>query len=105
MCYDFVRDVFRSSPNNAGINQGLGVGRSSGASEIGIDHLLAAIEPESSSVDHAAPPEETFVPVPRQDMALSDGATAAIAPLGDISTIPLDVLRSVLLSAKRHGAH
>jgi len=79
--------------------------RGSGASEIGIDHFLAALEPESSSVDPAAPPEGTFFPVPRQDIALSHGAAAAIATLGDISTIPLDVLRSALLSAKRQGAH
>lgn len=77
----------------------------SGASEIGIDHLLAALDPETRSVNPIAPREGPFFPVPRQDMALSLGATAAMAPLGDISTIRPDVLLSVLLSAKGQGAH
>jgi hypothetical protein len=94
-----------AAPTMLVLIKALVLARSSGASEIGIDHLLAALEAESSSVDPAAPPEGTFFPVPRQDMALSRGAATAIARLGDISTIPLDVLRNVLLSAKGQGAH
>ena len=79
--------------------------QTSGASEIGIDHLLAGLDAEAGSVDPVAPLEGTFFPVPKQEMALSPGAAAALAPFENISTIPLDVLRSVFLSAKRHGAH
>ena len=79
--------------------------QSSGALEIGIGHLLAALDPETGSAEPVAPREGPFFPVPRQDMALSSDAAMAMAPLGDISAIPLDVLRSVLLSAKRQGAH
>jgi hypothetical protein len=79
--------------------------QTSGATEIDIDHLLAALDPESGSLDPVAPSEGPFFPVPKQDMALSPGAAAAIGPLGDISAIPLDVFRSVLLSAKRQGAN
>jgi hypothetical protein len=77
----------------------------SGASEIGIDHLLAALAPQTSSVAPAAPVGGPFFPVPKCDMALSTGALAAMASLGEISTIPADVLRRALLAAKRHGAH
>ena len=79
--------------------------RSLGGSEIGIDHLLAALDPETASTEPVPPPEGPFVPVPGQDMLLSPDAAAALAALGDILTIPLDVLRSVLLSAKRQDSH
>jgi len=72
----------------------LGLAQSSGASEIGINYLLATLDAESGSVDPVAPPAGTFFPVPRQDMALSPGAAAAMAPLENLSTIPLDDLRS-----------
>ena len=77
----------------------------SGAPEIGIDHLLAALTPETGSDAPPAPREGPFLPVPRREMALSPDAAAAIARLGAISTIPLDVLRIALLSAKRRGAN
>jgi hypothetical protein len=79
--------------------------QTSGATEIEIDHLLAALDPEFGLLDPVVPPEGPFFPVPKEDMALSPGAAAAIRPLGDISTIPLDVFRSVLLAARRQGAN
>src|SRR5882762_9055596 len=105
MCYDFGAMSSEAAPAMLVLVRALVLAQTSGASEIGIDHLLAALDPESGSGDPVAPPEGTFFPVPRQDMALSPGAAAAMASLGDISTIPLDVLRSVLLSAKCQGAH
>jgi hypothetical protein len=99
-----MRDVFRSVPAMLVLARALVLAQSSGASEIGINHLLAVLDAEAGSVDPVAPPEGTFFPVPRQDMALSPGADAAMAPLENISTIPLDALRSVLLSAKHQGA-
>jgi ClpA/ClpB-like protein len=74
----------------------------SGASEIGIDHLLAAFTPETGS---AAPRDAPFFPVPKREMSLSPDAAAAIVHLGEISTIPSDVLLAALLSAKRRGAN
>ena len=61
--------------------------QNSGASEIGIDHLLAALDPETSSAEPVAPPEGPFFPVPRQDMALAPDAAAA-------SLVLLKVLRN-----------
>jgi hypothetical protein len=66
--------------------------RSLGASEIGIDHLLAALDPESGP---DAPPEGAFFPVPRQDMALSRDAAAAVnGPTRSPQTLPSGVKRS-----------
>ena len=105
MCYDFDAMSSEAAPAMLVLVRALVLAQTSGASEIGIDHLLAALDPETSSAEPVAPPEGPFFPVPRQDMALAPDAAAAMAPLGDISTIPLNVLRSVLLSAKRRGAH
>ena len=74
----------------------------SGAPEIGIDHLLAALD-SNEPIPTIAGIAESYDPVPRQDMPLALDAIAAISPLGNLSAIPLDVLRSALLSAKRQG--
>lgn len=79
--------------------------QSSGASEIGIEHLLTALDYEAGFTDPVAPLEGPFVSVPKQDMLLLPGAAEAIAPLGDIWRITLDVLRGALVSAKRQSAH
>jgi hypothetical protein len=74
------------------------------ASEIGIEHLLAALHDMTSMVEPTMRPEPPFLPVPKQELPLSPGATAAIAPLGDISHVSLNALRSALMDAERLGA-
>jgi hypothetical protein len=74
--------------------------QSSGASEIGIDHLLAALDSNEPIPTTIAGP---YSAVPKQDMPLALDASAAISPLADLSTVSLDTLRSALVSAKRQG--
>ena len=75
----------------------------SGASEIEVDHLLAALDADVFEQPMAKPVEGPYFAIPAQDMPLTPDAVAALEPLGEISAIPLDVLRSALLSAKRQG--
>jgi hypothetical protein len=77
--------------------------QSSGASEIGIDHLLAALDSNEPIPTVISGIAERYSAAPKQDMPLALDAIAAISPLGDLSTVRLDVLRSALLSAKRQG--
>ena len=74
--------------------------QSSGSAEIGIDHLLAALEGKGSAADPVLPAAEPFSPLTKLDMPLSTEAAAALAPHDDIPNMPLDLLRSVLLAAK-----
>ena len=81
------------------------IAQSSGASEIAIDHLLAALDtgigPNEPIAGLIA---ERYVPVPKQDMPFAPDVTAAaLEPLGEIFAIPLDVLRRALVSEKREG--
>jgi hypothetical protein len=69
-----------------------------GASEISIAILLAALDHKFTSNEDAEPTTRPFLPVPREDMLLSKEAAAAIAPLGDIFSIPANLLRSALLA-------
>ena len=75
------------------------------AREIGIEHLLAALDEDMPlAVESSIRPEPPFLPVPHQDLPLSPGAAAALEPLGDIFDVSLRALRSVLLDAQRRGA-
>ena len=77
----------------------------SGASEIGIDHLSAALDSNEPIPTTIAGTAEPYSPVPKRDMPLALDAIAAISPLGELSTVSLDTLRSALVSAKRQGDH
>jgi hypothetical protein len=69
-----------------------------GESEISIPILLAALDHRFTSNEVAGPAMGPFVPVPHVDMPLSKDAAEAIAPLGDIFSIPTNVLRTALLA-------
>jgi hypothetical protein len=81
----------------------LALARSSGAPEIEIDHLIAALDADVLDQPIAKPVEGPYFAVPAQDMPLAPDVIAALEPLGGISAIPLGVLRSALLSAKRQA--
>ena len=76
-----------------------------GAPEIGVDHLLAALDnptTESKPVEQSTGP---FVPAPHRDKALSSEAQTAIEAGGlapsDLEQLTIDSLRKTLLAAKR----
>jgi hypothetical protein len=75
----------------------------SGKSEISVEILLAALDHPFIPNEVAEPTMGRFLlPVPHEDMPLSkeaQTAIAAIAPLGDIFSIPTSLLRSALLAA------
>ena len=78
--------------------------RRSGPSEIGIEHILAALGTSIGSNEPiAALIAERYVPVPKQDTPLAPDVIAALEPLGEIFATPLDVLRWALVSAKHQG--
>ena len=76
------------------------------APEIGVDHLLAALDSpttESKPVEQSMGP---FVPAPHRDKAFSSEAKAAIEAAGtaapsDLEQLSIDSLRRALLAAKR----
>ena len=49
-----------------------------GAAEIGVDHLLAALDQPEFESEAALPPAGALAPVPRRDKPLSSDACAAI---------------------------
>ena len=77
-----------------------------GAPEIGVDHLLAALDTAatvSEPLEHATGP---LVPVPHREKSLSREAQAAIEAVGvfavsDLDQLTVDSLRRVLLA--RHN--
>ena len=79
------------------------------APEIGVDHLLAALDgprTDSKPVEQAKGP---FVPTPHRDKAFSSAAKAAIEAAGavapsDLEQLTIDSLRRALLAAKREHA-
>ncbi|HEV3201228.1 MAG TPA: hypothetical protein VGZ73_25175 [Bryobacteraceae bacterium] len=76
----------------------LGLAQRAGASEIGIGMLLAALDHDFTPNEIAGTATGPFLPVPHVDMPLSGEAVAAIAPLGNIFSIPTNLLRSALLA-------
>jgi hypothetical protein len=75
--------------------------QSSGSSEIGIDHLLAALEGKGTSGDPVVSSGGSFSPLQKLDLPLSAEAATALSAYEDIPNLPLDVLRSALLAAKK----
>jgi hypothetical protein len=75
------------------------IAEKSGASEIRIDDLLTAL-------DQLSPPYSdailTFLPVPKRDMPLSNGATKVLESIGELDTVPSSVFRDALLRAKEN---
>ena len=75
--------------------------RQSGASEIGLDELLAALEPESTPSESVQPEsDQTFHPIPHQDFLFSSAAAKAVESAGDLQTMPVERLRTAVLAAK-----
>ena len=71
------------------------------ATEIGVDHILAALDADLQEPEPRA--EGLFVPVPRVDLPLSAGVRSVMSSLGDIESASLDTLRRALLRAKEDG--
>lgn len=74
------------------------IAENSGASEIRIDDLLTALDQLSTPGSDAT---SIFLPVPKRDMPLSNGATKVIESIGDIDTIPSSEFREALVRAKK----
>jgi hypothetical protein len=70
-----------------------------GASEISIAILLVALDHIYTSIEIAGSTTGPFLPAPHEDMLFSTEAAAAIAPLGEIFSIPTKLLRSALLAS------
>jgi len=67
-----------------------------GAPEIGIPHLLAALDSPAMEANVSKSQAGPFVPVPRVDKAFSHEAQAVIAALGDLNQLTVDSLRAAL---------
>ena len=67
-----------------------------GAKEIGIRHLLAALDSPALETNLSGPSTGPFVPVPRVDKVFSSEAQAAIAASGDLDQLSVDSLRAAL---------
>jgi hypothetical protein len=102
MCYDSCA-MDEAATAIIVLVRALVLAQGSGASEIGTDHLLAALDSNEPIPTAIAGIAEPYSAVPKQDMPLALDAIAAISPLGDLSTVSLDTLRSALVSAKRQG--
>lgn len=74
-----------------------------GANEIGIDHLLAALDAPASR-EPKPPIGGPFVPAPCCELPLSEGARSVMCSVGDAGSASVDSLRSALLRAKQRGA-
>jgi hypothetical protein len=93
-----------AAPAILALVRALVIAQDSGASEIRVDHLLAALDDDIDS-NETDPTliAERYVAVPAHDMPLAPDVVAVLEPLGEIWAIPLDVLRSALVSVKREG--
>ena len=77
-----------------------------GASEIGVHHLLAALDTPTTESKPVEQSPGAFAPVPHRDKALSSQAQAAIEAAGalacsDLEQLTIDALKRTLLAAKR----
>jgi hypothetical protein len=76
------------------------------ASEIGVDHLLAALDSPTSEDKPVQQSARPYVPIPHRDKAFSSEAKAAIeaacavAPC-DVERLTIDSLRRALAAARR----
>jgi hypothetical protein len=80
--------------------------RESGASEIGIDALLAALDvPVADMPTPETPDSECCAFFINSDwMSMSSEVVTALAPFGELEQIDLDGLRNALLLAKKNKA-
>ena len=75
--------------------------RDSGASEIGIDSLLAAIDAAPVTAESTTPAtHQVSIPIPHQDFLFTRAAAAAVNSAGGIETMSVERLRAALLAAK-----
>jgi hypothetical protein len=80
------------------------------APEIGVDHLLAALDTPTAERKPVEQSPGPFVPASHRDKPLSSQAKAAIEAAGalapsDLEQLTIDSLRTALLAVKRdHGA-
>ncbi|HKW96832.1 MAG TPA: hypothetical protein VJN43_03820 [Bryobacteraceae bacterium] len=75
------------------------------ASEIGVHHLLAALDHPEFESEAALPPAGPFTPVPRQDKPLSSDACAAIEAACarvpcELEQLSTERLRAALVAAR-----
>jgi hypothetical protein len=78
-----------------------------GAPEIGVDHLLAAMDSPTTANEPVEQTMGPFVPVPHRDKPLSSEAKTAIEAAGglapsDLEKLTIDSLRKALLGARRN---
>ena len=89
-------------PNSFVLLTSLSLAQAQEATEIGVDHLLAALDagpsrgPEPSAGG-------AFVPTPRVELPLSAGVRSVMSSLGDFESTSVDTLRGALLRAKEDG--
>jgi hypothetical protein len=78
------------------------------APEIGVDHLLAALDTPAAKTKPVEQSPGPFVPASHRDKPLSNQAKAAIEAAGtrsDLEQLTIDSLRTALLAVKRdYGA-
>jgi hypothetical protein len=90
-------------PNMLVLFTALTLAHAEGAAEIGIDHLIAALE----GAHPTGPDLQTgigFVPVPQMELKLSEGVRSVIRSLGKIENASVDDLRGALIRAKENGS-
>ena len=88
-------------PNMAVLFTALLLAHAQEATEIGVDHLLAALDADLHEPEPRA--EGPFVPVPRVELPLSAGVRSVMSSLGDIESASIDTLPRALLRAKEDG--
>ncbi len=79
---------------------------SENAAEIGVDHLLAALESPAAVNGSTLHTSEPYLPAPHRDQPLSSQARAAIKAAGALTAfgfehLTVDSLRTALLAVKR----
>ena len=103
--------AIRSKSATPGTLHGDTIGAKFGATEIGIDHLLAALDRRSRLEEELV--ASLFEQVPKKGggffhntewMRLSNGVVAAITPIGGLEGISnVQVLRNALIEARKRG--
>jgi len=73
-----------------------------GAEKISVEHLWDALNADPGQVGFSL---ETFTPSPKREMAFTAGAQVALEELRRRQHVNLEVLKLVLLDAKRQDLH
>lgn len=72
-----------------------------GATEIDLDHLLSALD--TPLPKRRQPTDGPFMPVPRQDLPLSNAARTAFKRLNKFDTATADDIRAILIATRAAG--